>query len=61
MKWEIVEGVDIMVVWELIGGVYFGIFKGVFEMEIKEKWGVNIMVYFELEIDCIVKVGFEIV
>lgn len=50
-----------MVVWELIGGVYFGIFKGVFEMEIKEKWGVNIMVYFELEIDCIVKVGFEIV
>lgn len=50
-----------MVVWELIGGIYFGKLKGIFEMEMGEKWGVNIMVYIVGEIDCIVKVVFEMV
>ncbi|MDT9340874.1 3-isopropylmalate dehydrogenase [Trichodesmium erythraeum 21-75] len=59
LKREIVEGVDIMVVRELTGGVYFGTPKGVFETETKEKRGVNTMAYSESEIDRIAKVGFE--
>lgn len=59
LKREIVEGVDIMVVRELTGGVYFGTPKGVFETETGEKRGVNTMAYTESEIDRIGKVGFE--
>lgn len=59
LKREIVEGVDIMVVRELTGGVYFGTPKGVFETETGEKRGVNTMAYSESEIDRIARVGFE--
>ncbi|MGK7922136.1 MAG: 3-isopropylmalate dehydrogenase [Trichodesmium sp.] len=59
LKREIVEGVDIMVVRELTGGVYFGTPKGVFETETGEKRGVNTMAYTESEVDRIAKVGFE--
>ncbi|MCL2937639.1 MAG: 3-isopropylmalate dehydrogenase [Trichodesmium sp. MAG_R02] len=59
LKREIVEEVDIMVVRELTGGVYFGRPKGVFETETGEKRGVNTMAYSESEIDRIARVGFE--
>ncbi|MGD1804471.1 3-isopropylmalate dehydrogenase [Dapis sp. BLCC M126] len=59
LKRDIVEGVDIMVVRELTGGVYFGTPKGVFETETGEKRGVNTMAYSESEVDRIAKVGFE--
>ncbi|MBP0000731.1 MAG: 3-isopropylmalate dehydrogenase [Cyanobacteria bacterium SID2] len=59
LKREVVEGVDIMVVRELTGGVYFGQPKGVFETETGEKRGVNTMAYTESEIDRIGKVAFE--
>ncbi len=59
LKPEIVEGVDIMVVRELTGGIYFGKPKGVFETETKEKRGVNTMAYTESEVDRIAKVAFE--
>jgi 3-isopropylmalate dehydrogenase len=58
LKREIVEGVDIMVVRELTGGVYFGQPKGIFETETGEKRGVNTMAYTEGEIDRIARVGF---
>ncbi|HAC64017.1 MAG TPA: 3-isopropylmalate dehydrogenase [Cyanothece sp. UBA12306] len=60
LKKEVVEGVDIMVVRELTGGVYFGQPKGVFATETGEKRGVNTMAYTESEIDRIGKVAFEI-
>ncbi|MFN6274093.1 MAG: 3-isopropylmalate dehydrogenase, partial [Microcystis sp.] len=60
LKREIIEGVDIMVVRELTGGVYFGQPKGIFETETGEKCGVNTMVYLESEVDRIAKVAFEI-
>ena len=60
LKREVVEGVDIMVVRELTGGIYFGQPKGIFETETGEKRGVNTMAYRELEIDRIAKVAFEI-
>jgi 3-isopropylmalate dehydrogenase len=59
LKREVVEGVDIMVVRELTGGVYFGEPKGIFTTETGEKRGVNTMAYTESEIDRIAKVGFE--
>ncbi|MDJ0570795.1 MAG: 3-isopropylmalate dehydrogenase [Pleurocapsa sp. MO_192.B19] len=59
LKREVVEGVDIMVVRELTGGIYFGQPKGIFETETGEQRGVNTMAYSVGEIDRIAKVGFE--
>lgn len=59
LKREIVAGVDIMVVRELTGGIYFGQPRGIFETETGEKRGVNTMAYTSSEIDRIAKVGFE--
>ncbi|MGK7925416.1 MAG: 3-isopropylmalate dehydrogenase [Spirulina sp.] len=59
LKREVVEGVDIMVVRELTGGIYFGQPKGIFATETGEKRGVNTMAYTEAEVDRIARVGFE--
>ncbi|MCM0590036.1 MAG: 3-isopropylmalate dehydrogenase [Gloeotrichia echinulata DVL01] len=59
LKRDVVEGVDIMVVRELTGGIYFGKPKGIFETETGEKRGVNTMVYTESEIERIGRVAFE--
>ncbi|NJL40664.1 MAG: 3-isopropylmalate dehydrogenase [Leptolyngbyaceae cyanobacterium RM2_2_4] len=59
LKREVVEGVDIMVVRELTGGIYFGQPRGIFAAETGEKRGVNTMVYSESEIDRIGRVAFE--
>lgn len=59
LKREVVEGVDIMVVRELTGGIYFGEPKGIFTTETGEKRGVNTMAYTQSEIDRIGRVAFE--
>ena len=59
LKREVVEGVDIMVVRELTGGIYFGQPKGLFATETGLKRGVNTMAYTESEIDRIAKVAFD--
>lgn len=59
LKRELVEGVDIMVVRELTGGIYFGQPKGIFTTETGEKRGVNTMAYAESEIDRIGRVAFK--
>ena len=59
LKREVVEGVDIMVVRELTGGIYFGQPKGIFATETGEQRGVNTMAYTEAEIDRIGRVAFE--
>jgi len=59
LKREVIEGVDIMVVRELTGGVYFGEPKGIFATETGEKRGVNTMAYTESEVDRIGRVAFE--
>jgi 3-isopropylmalate dehydrogenase len=59
LKPEIVSGVDIMVVRELTGGIYFGQPKGIFATETGEKRGVNTMAYTESEIERIGRVAFE--
>ncbi len=59
LKREVVEGVDIMVVRELTGGIYFGQPRGIFTTETGQKRGVNTMAYTEAEIDRIGRVAFE--
>ncbi len=59
LKREVVEGVDIMVIRELTGGIYFGQPKGIYATETGEKRGFNTMVYTEAEIIRIAKVAFE--
>lgn len=59
LKPELVEGgLDIMIVRELTGGIYFGTPKGIKE-ENGEKVGFNTMVYSESEIRRIAKLAFE--
>ena len=58
LKKEIVEGVDILVVRELTGGIYFGKPKGIFTDENGVRRGVNTMAYTEPEIDRIARVAF---
>jgi 3-isopropylmalate dehydrogenase len=60
LKREVVAGVDIMVVRELTGGIYFGQPRGIFETETGELRGVNTMAYRASEIDRIGRVAFEI-
>ncbi len=59
LKPEVVDNVDIMVVRELTGGIYFGQPKGIFTTETGEKRGVNTMAYTEAEIERIGRVAFE--
>jgi 3-isopropylmalate dehydrogenase len=59
LKPEVVADVDIMVVRELTGGIYFGQPRGIFTSETGEKRGVNTMAYTESEIDRIGRVAFE--
>jgi 3-isopropylmalate dehydrogenase len=58
LKREFVEGVDILVVRELTGGIYFSKPKGIFTDETGMRRGVNTMAYTEMEIDRIGKVAF---
>jgi 3-isopropylmalate dehydrogenase len=56
---EVIEGVDLMVVRELTGGVYFGLPKGRIEAGGHVR-AFNTMVYEDHEIDRIARVGFEL-
>jgi len=60
LKKEIIEGVDIMVIRELIGGLYFGTPKGVTKLPDGTERGVNTMVYTTPEIERIARVAFDV-
>lgn len=59
LKREIVEGVDIVVVRELTGGIYFGKPSGI-ESRHGEEVGFNTMIYSESEVRRIAESAFEI-
>ncbi|KAK4860411.1 hypothetical protein QYF36_023340 [Acer negundo] len=59
LKKEVAEGVDLMVVRELTGGIYFGKPRGIGTNENGEEIGFNTEVYASYEIDRIARVGFE--
>ena len=61
LKDEVIgDGLDIMVVRELIGGIYFGEPRGEGVDENGERYAYNTMVYKESEVKRIVKLAFEI-
>ncbi|MDT3736162.1 MAG: 3-isopropylmalate dehydrogenase [Denitratisoma sp.] len=58
LKPEVVAGLDILIVRELTGDIYFGEPRGI-ETRNGEKVGINTMIYSESEIRRIAKVSFE--
>ncbi len=58
LKNNIIENLDILIVRELTGGIYFGEPRGIVENE-SPKYGFNTMIYNEDEIRRIAKVAFE--
>ena len=60
LKPEVVSGLDIMIVRELTGGIYFGQPRGIRELDNGEKEGFNTLVYSESEIERIVRVAGDI-
>ncbi len=60
LKRELVEGLDIMIVRELTGGVYFGEPKEVVTLENGEKRAVDTQMYTTHEIDRIARVAFDL-
>lgn len=60
LKPELVAGLDILIVRELTGGIYFGQPRGIRELENGEKEGFNTYVYNESEMRRIGRVAFEL-
>jgi len=60
LKPEVVSGLDIMIVRELTGGIYFGKPRGIRTLDNGEREGYNTLVYKESEISRIAKVAFDI-
>ena len=60
LKPEVVAGLDIMIVRELTGGIYFGQPRGVRTVVGAGRQGYNTLVYSEGEIERIARVAFDI-
>jgi 3-isopropylmalate dehydrogenase len=60
LKRELVDGLDIMIVRELTGGVYFGEPKEIIDLGNGQKRGVDTQVYETYEIERIGRVAFEL-
>ena len=60
LKKELIEGLDILIVRELTGGVYFGEPKEITELGNGQKRAVDTQVYESYEIDRIVRVAFDL-
>jgi 3-isopropylmalate dehydrogenase len=60
LKSELVAGLDLMIVRELTGGIYFGEPRGIRVLENGERQGFNTLVYAEHEIERIARSAFDI-
>ncbi|MDR1827064.1 MAG: 3-isopropylmalate dehydrogenase [Methylobacteriaceae bacterium] len=60
LKPELVQGLDMLIVRELIGGVYFGEPKEIVTLENGEKRAVDTQLYTTHEIERIARVAFEL-
>lgn len=59
LKPEIVSGLDLLIVRELTGGIYFGQPRGIRTLDNGERQGYNTLVYSESEIERIAHVAFQ--
>ena len=60
LKPEIVRGLDILIVRELTGGVYFGEPRGIEDLGGGQRRGVNTQVYTTAEVHRVARVAFEL-
>jgi 3-isopropylmalate dehydrogenase len=60
LKHELVEGLDILIVRELTGGVYFGEPKQIIDLGNGQKRGIDTQIYDTYEIERIAGVAFEL-
>jgi 3-isopropylmalate dehydrogenase len=60
LKREVVEGLDLLIVRELTGGVYFGEPKTISELGNGQKRAIDTQVYDSYEIERIARVAFEL-
>ncbi len=60
LKPEVVSGLDILIVRELTGDIYFGEPRGVETLPSGERRGFNTMVYTESEVERIARVAFDL-
>ncbi|MES2407811.1 MAG: 3-isopropylmalate dehydrogenase [Pseudomonadota bacterium] len=60
LKPEVVAGLDIMIVRELTGDLYFGQPRGIHVNEVGEREGYNTMRYAESEVRRVAHIGFQI-
>ena len=60
LKREIVAGLDLMIVRELTGGIYFGEPRGVETLVDGSRRGINTETYSEAEIERVVHAGFDL-
>lgn len=59
LKRSVIEGIDIVVIRELTGGIYFGRPRGIEKLNGQER-GINTEVYTTYEIERIARLAFEI-
>jgi 3-isopropylmalate dehydrogenase len=60
LKRELVEGLDIVIIRELTGGVYFGEPKEIIDLGNGQKRGIDTQVYDTFEIERIARVAFDL-
>ncbi len=60
LKTEVVKGLDIMIVRELTGGIYFGEPKAIEDLPGGGRKGYNTLVYSDYEVDRIARVAFDL-
>ncbi|MDB2415087.1 3-isopropylmalate dehydrogenase [Rickettsiales bacterium] len=60
LKRELVSGLDIMIVRELTGGIYFGQPRGIEDLPDGQRKGFNTLVYTTNEVERIGRVAFEL-
>ena len=60
LKPEVVSGLDIMIVRELTGGIYFGSPRGIRALDNGQREGFNTLVYNEAEVERIARSAFDI-
>src|SRR5437762_7809285 len=60
LKRDLVAGLDLMIVRELTGGIYFGQPRGIETLPDGSRRGINTEVYSEAEIERVVRAGFDL-
>ena len=59
LKDEVVSGLDLLIVRELTGGIYFGEPRGIRQLDNGERQGFNTYIYSESEIERVGRLAFE--